>query len=931
MSNQSTTQTGGGGGAHTGGPTQPKPAHTLRGIVRAVNSGDSLVIQEIDSARGEFKDKQEFLLSGICAPRLARPGNNDKAATQDDPFAWDSRDFLRKLCIGKRVNFVIDYTNPASRKSNITAYVSDDSENSINKQMVENGWATVYKSKKPDAALMQLELESTNRQLGLHNKSAIAVNNAVRPTHNITSFDLFNKLKGKQLQAFVENIRSTKYKLVILPSFHVVTVQLSGVQCPGYKKDASTGEMVPEPFAVDAETLVNNNVLHRDITLTLDTLDKQGNLFGSVMCAGKDVAEELLRQGLGSFVAWSATNRTIAEQAALKTAEQNARNSRQRIWSLPGAVPAAGAETSTTSTSSTGVSAPTQAEGHPQEISGKVTEIGNSGQLTIVDEHRGEHKIALASIRVPGYSKVTSESESDERRFERYWAVEAKEWLRKRLIGQKVNAKLDFIRPALPANNLPEKAFYSVYFGKGNVSLGLLEAGLAQVQEHKSSDNRSVEYDALVMAENKAKKKAVGLFASHKSTPNFTVNDVSAADDKNLKAKATKLLPHIRGTLNPAIVEYVFSAQRFKLYVPKESCLINFSLSSIRSPKRGENAELDLLSNQALLFSREHLHQHDVFIRIDDVDKGGNFIGTLMFNNKNYALTLVEQGYASIYDPMSRLDKTFVDAETKAKNARLNIWKSYDPEAEQRELAAAEAAEAEKRAVRTDAQEITISSVASATELYVRRNNNDIEESLRALDLDDASTANWSPKVGEMVRAKYSQDQKWYRAKVLAITGKEVDILFHDYGNKDIVSLGDVKPLSGKFQVLPALSNIVSLAYLKASSNEYRNDDAIDYLEGVVGNIMTLTVQSRDDSGKTSVVLKDEQGVLNCELLRKGLLKLDHQTAKRNPAVYDKYSNEEKLAKKERLCIWEHGDVSSDDEDEAAKKFAGKPQRGGRR
>ncbi|XP_044376574.1 ribonuclease TUDOR 2-like [Triticum aestivum] len=40
------------------------------------------------------------------APRLARRGG------VDEPFAWESREYLRKLCVGKEVTFRVDYTAP---------------------------------------------------------------------------------------------------------------------------------------------------------------------------------------------------------------------------------------------------------------------------------------------------------------------------------------------------------------------------------------------------------------------------------------------------------------------------------------------------------------------------------------------------------------------------------------------------------------------------------------------------------------------------------------------------------------------------------------------------------------------------------------------------------------------------------------------------
>ncbi|KAI3818966.1 hypothetical protein L1987_12788 [Smallanthus sonchifolius] len=65
----------------------------LRGKVKVVSSGDTLVIMGFTKA--EIPHENTVVLAHLSAPRLAHQGG------QYDPFAWDSREFLGKLCIGK--------------------------------------------------------------------------------------------------------------------------------------------------------------------------------------------------------------------------------------------------------------------------------------------------------------------------------------------------------------------------------------------------------------------------------------------------------------------------------------------------------------------------------------------------------------------------------------------------------------------------------------------------------------------------------------------------------------------------------------------------------------------------------------------------------------------------------------------------------------
>ncbi|KAI3818965.1 hypothetical protein L1987_12787 [Smallanthus sonchifolius] len=61
----------------------------LRGKVKVVSSGDTLVIMGFTKA--EIPHENTVVLGHLSAPRLAHQGG------QYDPFAWDSREFLRSI------------------------------------------------------------------------------------------------------------------------------------------------------------------------------------------------------------------------------------------------------------------------------------------------------------------------------------------------------------------------------------------------------------------------------------------------------------------------------------------------------------------------------------------------------------------------------------------------------------------------------------------------------------------------------------------------------------------------------------------------------------------------------------------------------------------------------------------------------------------
>ena len=59
---------------------------------------------------------------------------------------------------------------------------------------------------------------------------------------------------------------------------------------------------------------------------------------------------------------------------------------------------------------------------------------------------------------------------------------------------------------------LPDKSFYTVLHKKQNVAVPLAEHGYVTVVEHSGSDDRSLDYDALLAAEARAKKVCFFMF-----------------------------------------------------------------------------------------------------------------------------------------------------------------------------------------------------------------------------------------------------------------------------------------------------------------------------------------------------------------------------------------------------------------------------------
>ena len=75
-----------------------------------------------------------------------------------------------------------------------------------------------------------------------------------------------------------------------------------------------------------------------------------------------------------------------------------------------------------------------------------------------------------------------------------------------------------------------------------NVAVELVEAGLAQAQEHRGGDLRSKDYELILLAEDRAKKLKKGLHAPEDKAPVFYVNDITQLDHD----KARQYLPYLK-------------------------------------------------------------------------------------------------------------------------------------------------------------------------------------------------------------------------------------------------------------------------------------------------------------------------------------------------------------------------------------------------
>ncbi|KAK3834000.1 MAG: tudor domain-containing protein [Linnemannia gamsii] len=867
--------------------------------VKSVLSADMVVLSGRPRAGGPPATRT-LGLNYIQAPKL---GNKDRA---DEPFAFEARNYLRKLLVGKEVMFRVDYTVPSTGREYGAIFLNQEN---IAHMLVREGWADVREIRASDAenvdveALYSYKAEAQAAKRGIWADSE----SGIRKAHYNLEGDaesFLEKHKGKPLQAIIESIRdgSTVRACLSLPNneYQYITLMMSGIRAPVIRQGIANTDDLVEPFAEEAKFFVESRLLQREVRVILEMVGQNGNnFFGSIQHPAGNIAEALVAQGLAKVADWSITHVT-GGPAALRAAERKAQASKVRLWQ-------AHVEKS---------------KGKDNEFDATVARI-MTGDTVIVRNAKGqERKIRLSNIKAP--MRLAQQKGVEIASFD--W--EAKEFLRKRLIGKNVHVTIDYVKP--PTDQFPETTeCATIKVGEINVGEQLVLKGLADVI--KSREDRSQYYDQLLVAEVKAKEEGKGKH-SDKEPPKYKWSDASEN-----AAKAKQFLPFLqRGGRTQAIVEYVANGSRFKLIIPKENCKMTFVLGGVRCPRSagrpGEKAEP--FGAEALDFISRRCQQREVEIEVESLDKTGGFIGSMWLNKTdNVAALLLEDGLASIHSYSAEQSKhsgVLYSAERSAKQYRKNIWANEDPNAVEEEVEVDTS-----KPIKKEYLDVVVSEIVSGGHFYVQvinQNIQNLEKMMSDLGIHhkNASTApeSWKPRNGEVVSAKFTEDNQWYRAKVIRNVpeSKSVEVIYVDYGNSETLPLTRVVPLPSQFSSLPQQAQEAVLSYVKVpeikddfgieAANRFRDLVSGHQLVGVVEqrehNVMHLTLYDPK-------VSQDPDRSLNAELVREGLatvfVKSRYARHPGNQALVSKFQESTALAKRERLNLFEYGDNTADDED----------------
>lgn len=856
---------------------------------------------------------QTISLAFINAPRLQ----------SDEPGSFEAREFLRRQCVGKVITFQIIYSIPQKTGGASREYGIVTLPNGIHLPdlIVQEGHAKLRddadrKAEAPPAAELLEKLQALEAHARADEKGVWAAKTTIiENTRELGDPKAFaEECKGKAIDSIVERVLSGDrfiVRLMVSPTKHVqTTVLIAGLRAPTTARtNPSDGSTQPaEPFGNESQQFAEDRMLQRAVKVRILGVSPNNLLVGEVRHPMGSIGEFLLKDGLARCVDHHSTW-LGAEMGKLRQAEREAKEKRLGLFKGHAAPKSGGSEFEAT-----------------------VSRVFSADTLFLRNKSGAEKRISLSSVRQP---KPTDPKQSP-------FTAEAKEFLRKRLIGKHVKFTTDGKRPA--TEGYDEREMASVSQNNKNVALMLVENGYASVIRHRMDDtDRSPLYDELLAAEETAQKEGKGMW-NPKPPKTQTYVDYSESLEK-AKRQVTILS---RSKKLPAVVDFVKSGSRFTVLIPRENSKLTLVLGGIRCPRsaRGPSDTGEPFGQEAHDFAVKRCMQRDVEIDVEDTDKTGGFIGSLYVNRENMAKLLVDEGFASVHAYSAEKSGNGAElfaAEQKAKEARRGMWHDWDPSQEAAESGADY--EAPTNGTNGDAplpkreliyRDVTVTYVDPTNGRLKmqligsgKANLETLMKELGSFHLSPGNAQKLSapPKAGDLVSAKFSEDGVWYRARVRRNDrdAKTSEVVYIDYGNAETQKWDALRPLdSTKFGInrLKGQAVDAALSFVQfPTASEYLAESVNAVYDFTGGRELVANIDFDDSRDNVMwVTLMDQKAAsatnsVNAEIVSEGLAMVPKKLRaweRAAPEIVSELQEREREAKADRRGMWEYGDLTED-------------------
>ena len=176
---------------------------------------------------------QEVLALAELDPlRLAKRPTPQVAGSNDDPWSWESREFLRKLLIGQSVLWTVTHTIPSGKKFGHILVGSTDPEKAENVavKLVAEGLAKIRDNcNVPEFKEAEEAAKASKKGIHSDEPQSDHVRDVKWEVENPRQ--LVDRMGGQPIDAIIENVRDgSTIRAFLLPDFYHITLMMSGMR-----------------------------------------------------------------------------------------------------------------------------------------------------------------------------------------------------------------------------------------------------------------------------------------------------------------------------------------------------------------------------------------------------------------------------------------------------------------------------------------------------------------------------------------------------------------------------------------------------------------------------------------------------------------------------------------------------------------------------
>ena len=872
---------------------------TSKALVKGVPSGDTLILSGKIPKNSSLAIPEEhtIILTGINSPKV---GNSSKP--EDEPYGFESKEYLRNLLIGKVINYKIDYSQNERNYGQIFY-----NNININFEIIKNGFAKIgFLPKSQDKIynsdywkkLKEYEEEAKNEKINIWsdddpNKHKRKINLITDDSFDISKINDCIKNK-KELNVIIDYVFNCAIFNIYIPDFTLYAkMNLRFLAIPNQKD---------ETLYKQGKAYVERIAMHQNSKLIIYNIDERKNIIGDIKIEKGPLVGQILKEGYAKIFINNNVPIPNEDLNLVKSFQNEARQNRLRIWKNEKIIESKEYE---------------KEEGDELgEVKCIMVHSGDS--LSIKDKNGDIQRIFLSNLKAPALAKLNS-NEPD-----KPWAFQAKEFLRKRLIGKEIKCDFNYIKnpkvDSLNEGQNKKMRFYTIYYTDNNknekcLNVDLIENGLANLVTFKIEDGEpSKELNNMRNAEQKAKDNKIGIYSP--KMPNQTnYSDLVGAP----KIKKKSFVSFLLGLKNvECTVEFCFSGYKIKLRIDRKQCYISFGMLGIKTftKDKNNNEVINKYFQEALNFVNDTILQRDGFCDILVADKMGNYFGNFYFNKKNFAITLLEKGLA-VVDEQNKSTHVnlneFFEAEKKAKDNKIGLWEN---ETLANMIKFGDSYFGKYEEINKDIK-LRVTEQDDMHNFYVNflpnKNLDIIQNILSKYDDGERKEIKLEQPIknGTLCAAKYPDDNNYYRGIIRSYNKKknEYEVEFIDFGNIEFLNVDDLIQLDSEISSIEPQAKFCELAYLEYSKNSMKK--AVDKYPDFV-NIDSelngkLCYDYNDDGVKKYgivIYLKDNDinSTYHANLLKVGFAKLNRK--RKIPDYLKELDKIEEKANNDGLGLW---------------------------